>query len=158
MAKKMTILMLSVIIFFASCVTSYADDSGFFSPFQTSDWIGLGLTGLADFADMGSSYSQGVHQEAIAGTPTTCPPSVSPPCFHLPGRGEGNPLITGLFGTRYPTALDYTAFGALELGAQALVAWVLPEKWRGSAWGFFVGIGAADTVMNSYGGGVTFRF
>ncbi len=158
MAKKIILFLISAIIFFASNVTSYADDGGFFTPFQTSDWIGLGLTGLADFADMDSSYSSGVHQEAIAGTSMTCPPSVSPPCFHIRGRGEGNPLITGLFGTRFPTALDYTAFGALELGTQALIAWALPEKWRGSAWGFFVGIGAADTVMNSYGGGVTFRF
>ena len=158
MAKKMTILMFSALIFFASCITSYADDGGFFSPFQTSDWIGLGLTGLADFADMNSSYSSIAHEQAIAWTPTTCPPSVSPPCFHLPGRGEGNPLITGLFGTRYPTALDYTAWGALELGVQTLVAWALPGKWRAGAWGFFIGIGAADTVMNSYGGGVTFRF
>ena len=159
MAKKMTILMLSALIFFASCVTSYAADDGrFFGPFQTSDWIGLGLTGLADFADMDSSYANIAHQEATAGTSMPCPPSVSPPCFHLPGRGEGNPLITGLFGTRYPTALDYTAWGALELGVQALVAWALPEKWRGGAWGLFIGIGAADTVMNSYGGGVVFRF
>lgn len=158
MAKKVTLLMFSAIIFFASCITSYADDGGFFTPFQTSDWVGLGLTGLADFADMDSSYSNIAHEESSVWKPTACPPSVSPPCFHLPGRGEGNPIITGLFGTRYPTALDYAAFGVLELGTQALVAWVLPEKWRGSAWGFFVGIGAADTVMNSYGGGVTFKF
>ena len=158
MVKKMTILMLSALIFFASHATSYADDGVFFSPFQTSDWVGLGLTGLADFADMDSSYSSGVHQESIAGTSMPCPASVSPPCFHLPGRGEGNPLITGLFGTRFPTALDYATFGVLELGVQTLVAWALPEKWRGGAWGLFIGIGAADTVMNSYGGVVTFRF
>ncbi len=72
--------------------------------------------------------------------------------------GEGNPLITGIFGTKYPTALDYTAFGALELATQAAIAWALPEKWRTGAFGVFIGIGVADTVCNSYGGGVTFRF
>ncbi len=154
----MTKILLVIIIFFASCITSYADDTGFFSPFRSSDWIGLGLTGLADFADMDSSYSSIAHEQANAWTPTTCPPSVSPPCFHIPGRGEGNPLITGLFGTRFPTALDYAAFGALELAVQAGIAWALPEKWRDGAWGLYIGIGAADTVCNAYGGGVTFRF
>lgn len=164
----MTKILLAIIIFFASCVTSYANDSGFFSPFETSDWIGLGLTGLADFADMDSSYSSIAHEFSVYkskphyGSSVPCPPgSGYSTCFAghrvLP-YGEGNPLITGLFGTRFPTALDYTAWGALELGVQTLIAWALPEKWRAGAFGLFIGIGAADTVMNSYGGGVTFRF
>lgn len=139
-----------------------------FTPFQTSDWIGLGLTTLADFADMDSSYSVIEHNLHIYnttpryGTPEPCPAgSGLTNCYSghriLPA-GEGNPLITGLFGTKYPTALDYTAFGVLELGLQAAIAWALPESWRDGAWGLFIGIGAADTICNAYGGGVTFRF
>lgn len=168
MAKKMTIMIISVMIFFASCVTSYADESGFFSPFQPSDFVGLGLTAVADFADLDSSYALVMREKSTYnaepryGTTIPCPPGETYSTCFAPHRyrpsGEGNPLITGLFGTRFPTPLDYTAWGAIELGTQALIAWALPEKWRGSAWGLFIGIGAADTVMNSYGGGVVFRF
>ena len=162
----MTKILLAIIIFFASCITSYADDTGFFSPFQSSDWLGLGLTGLADFADLDSSYALVTREKSTYnaepryGAPIPCPSGYST-CFAphrvLPG-GEENPLIRGLFGTRFPTPLDYTAWGAIELGTQAFIAWALPEKWRAGAFGLFIGIGAADTVMNSYGGGVTFRF
>ena len=164
----MTKILLVIIIFFASYVTSYAGDTVFFSPFQSSDWLGLGLTGIADFADLDSSYSFVMREQSTYsaepryGTTIPCPASETYSTCFAPHRyrpsGEGNPLITGLFGTRFPTDLDYAAFGVLELGAQALVAWALPEKWRDGAWGLFIGIGAADTVMNSYGGGVTFRF
>ena len=131
----------------------------FFAPFQTQDLVGFGLTALSDFADMDSSYSMVTHEKAIAGTVMPCSyPTLSPPCLHGLGRGEGNPLITGLFGTRYPTALDYTVFGAMELGIQSVIAWALPEKWRMGSWGIFVGIGVADTIGNSYNGGVTFKF
>lgn len=121
-------------------VKSFASD--LFSPFQTSDWAGMGLTAVADFSDLDSSYSENLYQQHLG----------------VSGGGECNPLIRGLFGTKYPTALDYTAFGALELLTQSLIALALPERWRGGAWSLFVGIGAADTVMNSYRGGVTFRF
>ncbi|MHB8369468.1 MAG: hypothetical protein ACYDBP_07240 [Leptospirales bacterium] len=145
-----------------------ATDNSLFSAYQTSDWIGLGLTSVADFADLDSSYStiesqlHTYNKTPVYGTPQLCPAgSGLKNCFaghrNLP-FGEGNPLITGLFSTRYPTALDYAAFGALELGVQAVVAWALPERWRSGAWGIFIGIGAADTICNAYGGGVTFRF
>ena len=138
-----------------------------FKPFTGTDWTLLGVTALADFADMDSSYSMVEHSLSVYnsepqyGTIIPCPPGMGTGCWAghrtQPG-GEGNPLITGLFGTRYPTAIDYTAFGALELATQTAIAWALPERWRTGAWGLFIGIGAADTVMNSYGGGVTFRF
>jgi hypothetical protein len=130
-----------------------------FQPFDGTDWTLLGVTALADFADLDSSYSLVTHERSIAGTSMPCTsPSETPPCVHGLGSGEENPLITGLFGIKYPTALDYTAFGALELATQAAIAWALPEKWRTGAFGVFIGIGVADTVGNSYGGGVTFRF
>ena len=121
-------------------VKSLADDSNplFFQPFQTSDYIGLGLTALADVADMDSSYTTITLEKTWS--------------------REGNPLITGLFNTKRPTAIDYTAFGALELAVQSLVAYVLPEKYRGWAWGLYIGIGATDTISNGYRGGVVFRF
>ena len=138
--------------------TAQADDN-FFTPFQTSDWIGFGLTAAADFADMDSSYSEVVHEQSALGQPMACPSGVNfQECFHTFNSGEGNPLIREMFGTKYPTALDYAAFGFLELGIQTVIAWALPESWRNGAWGLFVGIGVADTVINSYGGGVTFRF
>ena len=148
-------------VFFILCCNNlcYADTNDFFTPFQTQDWIGLGATAIADFADMDSSYAMVNHEKAIVGTVMPCSsPSLMPPCIHGLGRGEGNPLITSLFGTRYPTALDYTAFGALELGVQSVIAWALPEKWRVASFGLFIGIGIADTIGNSYGGGVTFKF
>ena len=139
-----------------------------FTPFTGSDWLWFGLTAVADFADLDSSYSlieNNLHIYNTSpryGTSISCPPGLSN-CFsghRTSPVGEGNPLITGLFGTKYPTALDYTAFGALELGIQALAAWALPEKWRTGAWGLYVGMGVADTIINSYGtgGGVVFRF
>jgi hypothetical protein len=147
-------------------VESNAGETQFFQTFATSDYAFLGLTALADFADLDSSYSLNLHAQSVYANglrawPTTCPAQLSGTCYyvnHLQPGGEGNPLITGMFGTKYPTALDYTAWGALELAVQAGIAWALPEDWRKGAWGIFVGIGMADTVMNSYGGGVTFRF
>lgn len=141
----------------------------FFQPFDGADWTLFGLTALADFADMDSSYSlveNGLHAYNTSpsyGTVISCPPGWASGSICYEGHrtipaGEGNPLITGIFGTRYPTALDYAAFGVLELGIQTVIAWALPERWRTGAWGLFIGIGTADTVMNSYGGGVTFRF
>ena len=118
-----------------------------FQPFSSGDWLGLGLTAVADFADLDSSWAIVKHEQNMM---------LRDPTIHY--RGEGNPLITGLFGTHYPTALDYTAWMAIELASQALLAWALPESWREGAWGLYVGIGAADTVINSYSGGVTFRF
>jgi hypothetical protein len=138
----------------------------FFSPFTGSDWAGFGLTAIADFADLDSSYSMVTHEmsnynSGLRAWPTTCPAGLSGTCYNVNRSypsGEGNPLITGLFGTKYPTALDYTAFGALELLTQSLIALALPERWRGATWGLYVGIGVADTVCNSYSGGVVFRF
>ena len=178
MAKKMTIMIISAIIFFASSITSYADDNGFFTPFQTSDWIGLGLTGVMDFLDLDSSYSaiehslSVYHRENYTTTSSYSYQSACPPgytgCFvqvtntyhhsYPKPPGEINPFFPMIFGTHYPTPLDYAAFGALELGTQALVAWALPEKWRTGAWGLYIGIGATDTLWNAAGGGVTFRF
>ena len=129
------------------------------SPFQTSDWMGFGLTAISDFADLDSSYSMVLHEESVAGTPAPCTSSMErPPCVHGLGSGEDNPLIVGMFGTHDPTALDYAAFGMLELALQTGIAWILPERYRDGAWGVFVGIGLADTVMNAYKAGVTFRF
>ena len=138
-----------------------------FKPFTGTDWTLLGVTALADFADMDSSYSgveTSLHSYETSpryGSVVPCPPGPYLTCFAghrgVPG-GEGNPLITGLFGTHYPTALDYAGFGVLELAAQTALAYALPEKWRTGAFGVFIGIGAADTVCNSYGGGVTFSF
>lgn len=159
-------------------VTSLADGSQaedpssgrkLFQPFDGTDWTFFGLTALADFADMDSSYSMienGLHifnTSPRYGTVIPCPPgwAYGSTCYaghRMIPTGEGNPLITGLFGTRYPTALDYAGFGVLELGVQTLVTWALPERWRTGAWGLFIGIGVADTIGNSYGGGVTFRF
>lgn len=118
-----------------------------FQPFSSGDWFGLGLTAVADFADLDSSWAIVKHDQALM---------LRNPGLHY--SGEGNPLITGLFGTHYPTALDYSAWLAIELASQALLAWALPESWREGAWGLYVGIGAADTVINSYSGGVVFRF
>jgi len=137
-----------------------------FQPFSKRDWTLFGVTALADFADLDSSYALITHEQAVYnadpryGTAIPCPPGMTG-CFaahRIPPTGEGNPLITGIFGTKYPTALDYTAWGALELAIQAGIAWALPERWRTGAFGIFIGIGLADTVTNSYGGGVTFRF
>lgn len=138
-------------------VQSLADDSThslFFQPFQTSDWIGLGLTGLADFADMDSSY---------AGILTNQQKNLWLISTYKNGnytlyKGEGNPLITWLFGTHFPTALEYAGVGAIELAVQSLVAYALPEKYRGWAWGIYIGIGVTDTISNGYRGGVVFRF
>lgn len=151
-----------------SAAESTQSSSGeMFTGFSGTDWTLLGVTALADFADMDSSYAMITHEisdynsSGLRAWPTTCPAGLSGTCYNVNRsypNGEGNPLITGLFGTKYPTALDYTAFGALELTAQALIAWALPRSWRTGAWGIFIGIGAADTVMNSYLGGVTFRF
>ena len=118
-----------------------------FQPFSSGDWFGLGLTAVADFADLDSSWAIVKHDQALM---------LRNPGLHY--SGEGNPLITGLFGTHYPTALDYSAWLAIELASQALLAWALPESWREGAWGLYIGIGAADTVINSYSGGVVFRF
>ena len=118
-----------------------------FQPFSSGDWLGLGLTAAADFADLDSSWSIIKHDKNLM---------IRNPNIRYPG--EGNPLITGLFGTKYPTALDYGEWLAIELASQALLAWALPESWREGAWGLYVGIGAADTVINSYSGGVVFRF
>ena len=168
--KRAFFVFLFFLCFFVEPVWSFGEESGavgqgetsaptFFTPFQTRDWIGFGLTAMSDFADMDSSYAMVTHEKTIAGTVMPCSyPTLSPPCLHGLGRGEGNPLITGLFGTRYPTALDYTVFGAMELGIQSVIAWALPEKWRMGSWGIFVGIGVADTIGNSYNGGVTFKF
>ena len=118
-----------------------------FQPFSSGDWLGLGLTAVADFADLDSSWAIVKHEQNMM---------LRDPTIHY--RGEGNPLITGLFGTHYPTALDYTAWMAIELASQALLAWALPESWREGAWGLYVGIGVTDTIRNGYAGGVTFRF
>lgn len=118
-----------------------------FQPFSSDDWLGLGLTAVADFADLDSSWAIVKHDQALM---------LRNPGLHY--SGEGNPLITGLFGTHYPTALNYTAWMAIELASQALLAYALPESWREGAWGLYIGIGAADTVIASYSGGVTFRF
>ena len=118
-----------------------------FRPYTSGDWLGLGLTAVADFADLDSSWSIIKHDKNLM---------LRNPLLHY--SGEGNPLITGLFGTKYPTALDYASWFAIELASQALLAYALPESWREGAWGLYVGIGAADTVINSYSGGVTFRF
>lgn len=178
MAKKIIPLLISVIIMFFAHIPSYADDGGFFSPFQTSDWVGFGLTGVMDFLDLDSSYSaiqhymNVYHRENYTTTSSYSYQSACPPgytgCFvqvtntyhhsYPKPPGETNPLFPMLFGTRYPTPLDYAAFGALELGTQALIAWALPEKWRTGAWGLYIGIGAADTCWNAAAGGVTFRF
>jgi hypothetical protein len=137
-----------------------------FTQFDSTDFTRFGLTALADFADLDSSYSENLHGETVFnskpryGTAIACTTGL-PMCFaghrNVPG-GERNSLITSLFGTKYPTALDYTAWGALEPTTQSVSAWVLPSRWRTGAWGIFIGIGAGDTVMNSYRGGVTFRF
>lgn len=147
-------------------VESKAVETEFFQPLSQSDYALLGLTAIADFADLDSSYSSIEHGLSVYNSEPHYGEEV--PCSGggsgcLAGHrgipfGEGNPLITDMFGTKYPTALDYTAFGALELAVQAGIAWAIPEGWRKGAWGIFVGIGMADTVMNSYGGGVTFRF
>lgn len=135
-------------------------NQGMFSPFQTSDWIGFGLTALSDFADMDSSYAMTVHEKSSMWSPAPCPPGSAwnATCTNSPGHGEKNPLILGMFGTHFPTPLEYATFGILELGVQTLISYALPEKFREGAWGIFVGMGVADTVMNSYGGGVSFRF
>lgn len=118
-----------------------------FQPYSTGDWLGLGLTAVADFADLDSSWSIIKHDTTLMR---------QNPNIRYPG--EGNPLITGLFGTHYPTALDYTAWLAIELASQALLAYALPESWREGAWGLYVGIGVTDTIRNGYSGGVVFRF
>ena len=118
-----------------------------FQPFSSGDWLGLGLTAVADFADLDSSWSIIKHDKNLM---------LRNPLLHY--SGEGNPLITGLFGTKYPTALDYASWFAIELASQALLAYALPESWREGAWGLYVGIGVTDTIRNGYAGGVTFRF
>lgn len=118
-----------------------------FQSYTSGDWLGLGLTAVADFADLDSSWAIVKHEQSMMAR--------NPDLYY---KGEGNPLITGLFGTHYPTALDYAAWMGIELASQALLAWALPESWREGAWGLYVGIGAADTVINSYSGGVVFRF
>lgn len=165
MKNRLEIVVLAFAIMVLMPLRAFAGD--LFTPFTGSDYAGLGLTAIADFADLDSSYSLILHERSVYnGFPRynqkiPCPNGVDG-CIETTHRtlpsGEMNPLITGLFGTRYPTALDYTAFGALELAVQAGIAWVLPEDWRKGAWGLFVGIGAADSVMNSYNAGVTFRF
>ena len=166
MKNRLEIAVLAFVIMFLMPVRAFAGD--LFTTFSGSDYAGLGLTAIADFADLDSSYSLILHERSVYnGLPRynqkiPCPNGVNIGCYESTHRtlpaGEMNPLITGMFGTKYPTALDYTAFGALELLVQAGIAWVLPEDWRKGAWGLFVGIGAADTVMNSYSAGVTFRF
>ncbi len=156
------ILMLALLL-----STKEANAGDFFQPFDSQDWTMLGVTALADFADMDTSYSLVEHDLHVFnttpryGSTIPCPSGISGQCFaghrNIP-VGEGNPLITGLFGTRYPTALDYAAFGAFELGIQSIAAWAMPKKWRSAAFGVFIGIGGADAIVNSYGGGVWFRF
>lgn len=58
------------------------------------------------------------------------------------------------------TGSDWAGFGLTAIAdfAESLIALALPERWRGATWGLYVGIGVADTVCNSYSGGVVFRF
>ena len=136
--------------------------------YGSSDWAWWGGMALADIADMDSSYAmvsaagQKYAREPRYGTTVSCPSGGAPDCTIVTHRkrpvGEGNPLIRGMFGTRFPTGPDYMAFGALELGIESVVAWALPRRFREGAFGVFIGIGVADTIVNSDSGGVVFRF
>ena len=142
--------------------------TGWGTSYGSSDRAWWGGTALADIADMDSSYAmvsvarQNYAREPRYGTKVSCPPVGAPVCTIVTHRklpvGEGNPLIRGMFGTRFPTGPDYMAFGALELGIESLVAWALPRRFREGAFGVFIGIGVADTIYNSYSGGVVFKF
>lgn len=178
LAKLLTPILIAIVLTIGAATPSSAapagvkektqatDGSTFFQPYTTSDWVGLGLTAAADFADMDSSYSMVESQLHTYNKGPTVGSSV--PCTSSSGfctvasrtapAGEGNPLIYGLFNTRYPTPLDYTAFGVLELVVQSAVAYAIPEKYRPYVWGIYIGIGGADTIMNTYSGGVAFRF
>lgn len=123
-----------------SCFSGKAEASEWFTAFDGTDWTLWGMTVVADAMDMDSSYAMARYSSRMG------------------LRGEGNPMIIGLFGTRYPTGLDYMAWGALELATQSLIAWALPESWRDAGFGIFIGIGVADTLTNAYAGGVVFRF
>ena len=140
-----------------SCFSGKAEASDWFTPFDETDWTLWGLTVAADVADMDSSYSMALNEQKLLRVPC----SGDEPCkqiYRRQGTGEGNPMIIGLFGTRYPTGLDYMAWGAMELATQSLIAWALPKSWREAGFGIFIGLGVADTFTNAYTGGVVFRF
>lgn len=115
---------------FAGEITSSSQNpplnSGWFSSFDTTDWILIGGVALADIADFASSnyMSHISRKNAIA-----CKNSGFF-CQNTFTKGEGNPLITGLYGTRYPNTWQYASWFAGEFVTQSLIAWVLPEKLR----------------------------
>lgn len=129
------------------------NNSGWFTPFDGTDWgllAGVALADLGDFASSNyNSYAGRQKYNACASTWLCTPSSRS---------GEGNSLITGLYGTKYPNTWQYASWFAGEFLAQALVGWVLPRRWRDISFGIFIGVGAADTVVNGYHAGIGFRF
>lgn len=127
--------------------------STYFTPFSHMDWLFVGALALVNLGDFSSSNALS-YQSRL--TNAQCSSNLF--CKNAPVRGEGNPLITGIYGTDNPRTWQYASFFAAETALQVLTAWALPQDWRIGSLAFFIGIGAADTVMNGYGGGLTFRF
>lgn len=134
------------------------ENSGWFSNFDSTDWLLLSGVAFADLADFASSnYMSYVSRKEAQ----LCSPNVylcsTPYSSGIP-NGEGNPLITGLYGTKYPNTLQYASWFAGYFAIQSLVAWALPERWRNVSFGLFIGVGMADMVGNGYGAGFGWRF
>ena len=123
-----TLLVIIILVLFP--MSAHAG-SLFFQPFDTVDWALLGGTALADIGDMSTSSDISYYSE-----------------HHTPGIHEGNPLITGLWGTQTPSQLQYAATFAGIFAGQALIAWALPPPFRELAFGGFIAIGIIDISHN----------
>ncbi|MHB8421815.1 MAG: hypothetical protein ACYC9S_05590 [Leptospirales bacterium] len=130
-----------------------SSSSTYFTPFSHLDWGFVGALALVNMGDFASSNALS-YQSRLKNA--QCASNIF--CRSGPIKGEGNPLITGLYGTSNPRTWQYASFFAMETALQVMTAWALPHDWRLGSLAFFVGIGAADTVMNGYGGGLMLRF
>lgn len=127
-----------------------------FTPFDATDWTLWGLTALADIGDFSSSYSQIVRDQPMpSGSPSSCSPGFSPPCFS--GR-VGDPILGFPWGTQFPSEIQAATSFLGIFAVETALAWALPHEWRDAMFGVFIGIGAADTAWNGARGGVWFKF
>ena len=131
-------------------------NQSWFSPFDGTDWLLLGGMAGADLVDFATSnYMSRTSrmEDSICLNNGSC----QPPYGKAPA-GEGNPLITGLYGTKYPRTWQYASWFSGEFALQSLLVYALPKRWRNIGMGIFIGIGITDMVGNGYSAGLGFRF
>lgn len=136
---------------------SPAGESQWFQPFDATDWTLLGATALADIGDFASSNAMS-YNDRQGNAHWSNWASREPGRWFTPAKGEGNPLITGLYGTKYPRTWQYASWFGGEFLIQSAIAYALPKRWRDAGFGVFIGVGATDTIVSAYGGGLEFKF